>query len=207
MKDQVFFSVIITTYNRSQLLLRALHSLIAQTETDWEAVIIDDGSIDHTKDTIKSFLSEKIHYYYQENSGDATAKNTGVSYSSGRFITFLDSDDYYEPEHLASRKKILLDNPNKELLHGGVRIIGNEYVPDMHNPENKIHLSECVIGASFFFKKEKFIELGGFEKIKYGSDAQLFAKAEKASVKILKTDIPTYVYDRTAEDSITHNMK
>ncbi len=204
-----FFSVVITTYNRAPLLKRALESLIYQTEKDWEAIIIDDGSSDNSKAYIQEYLdsySEKIQYYKQENKGTVGAKNRGISLAKGKFITFLDSDDEYHPVHLESRKDILEKNPTLEFLHGGVKIIGNEYVPDRHNLGKLIHLSECVIGGTFFLKKELAISLEGFRPFHIGTDADLFERINKDQVEILKTDLPTYIYRRETDDSITHQF-
>jgi glycosyltransferase involved in cell wall biosynthesis len=90
-----FFSVIITTYNRADLLVRALDSLICQTENDWEAIIIDDGSNDDTAERISPFLNseKRIVYIRQQRRGASVAKNTGIFLSKGKYITFLDSDD------------------------------------------------------------------------------------------------------------------
>ncbi|MCK9480181.1 MAG: glycosyltransferase family 2 protein [Bacteroidia bacterium] len=205
MKNKYFFSVIIATYNRAVLVQRALQSLMAQTESDWEAWIIDDGSTDDTQLVVSSFLSQKIHYFYQPNQGDAAAKNKGVELAKGNYVTFLDSDDYYEDTHLATRKEILIQHPEIDILHGGVKIIGEQYVPDVFREGELIHLSKCVIGATFFIKKSVFTALHGFETIRLGSDAKLLAKAEKSGYSIEKTHHPTYVYDRTGTDSITHN--
>lgn len=204
-----FFSVIITTFNRAPLLKRALESLTHQTEKDWEAIIIDDGSTDdskvHIQKTLNSF-PEKLRYYKQENQGTVKAKNKGISLATGKFITFLDSDDEYHPTHLESRKKILEQNPEIEFLHGGVEIIGNEYVPDRHNHGQLIHLSECVIGGTFFLKNRLAVSLNGFRQFPIGTDADLFERANKAQIQILRTDLPTYIYRREKTDSITHQF-
>lgn len=202
------FSIVITTFNRSLLLKRALDSLIAQTESGWEAWLIDDGSVDDTREVVLTYLERNIpvHYIYQENSGDAGAKNKGISLCTGQYISFLDSDDEYLPHHLESRKLILDKNPEIDLLHGGVKIVGDPYVPNFHNPDQKIHLSNCVIGSSFIFKRQCLLSLRGFNQIPLGSDADLFNRTVNAGFKILKTEIPTYIYHRTHPDSITHNF-
>lgn len=147
-----------------------------------------------------------IHYYWQENSGVVATKNKGMQYAKGKYITFLDSDDYYLPDHLAYRKRMLLENSNIDLLHGGVQIIGNEYVPDRNNVGQMIHLSKCVIGATFFIKKESTKVLEGFRKLPIGTDADLFERATKLKLKIKKVEYPSYVYDRSHNDSITKNF-
>lgn len=204
-----FFSVVIATFNRASLLKRALISLINQTETDWEAIIIDDGSTDHTQALMQEFLHlfpHKIRCIKQVNQGAVKAKNEGIALAKGKFITFLDSDDEYRSTHLESRKKILNQHRKLEFLYGGVEIIGNQYVPDRHNHEQLIHLSECVIGGTFFLKKELAISLNGFRSFPIGTDADLFERVKETQIEILKTDLPTYVYRRETEDSITHHF-
>jgi glycosyltransferase involved in cell wall biosynthesis len=91
---QPFFSIIITTYNRMQLLTKALNSLILQTEEDWEAIIVDDGSSDDIYSHVLPFLRSypKIKYLRKIHSGEAMSKNEGAYSSGGKFITFLDSE-------------------------------------------------------------------------------------------------------------------
>lgn len=202
------FSVIITTYNRADLIKRALDSLIAQTETDWEAIIIDDGSTDDTYDQIKTYLENgnEIRYIKQSNQGTVSAKNAGIASAKGTFITFLDSDDEYAPNHLETRRRILEQNPNVDFLYGGAKIIGNQYVPDRHDHSRLIHLSDCVIGGTFFIKREVAIALKGFRPFPVGTDADLFERISKTETVLLKTELPTYIYHRELDDSITHNL-
>jgi glycosyltransferase involved in cell wall biosynthesis len=208
MREYSFFSVIISTYNRASLLKRALESLIAQTDKDWEAVIIDDGSTDGTYDHIRSYLDRypQIKYLKQSNQGTASAKNAGIASANGVFVTFLDSDDEYAPDHLESRRTILEENPTIEFLHGGVTVIGSQYVPDRHDHSRKIHLSDCVIGGTFFIKREIAIAFEGFKPFPVGTDADLFERVSNTETIVLKTDLPTYIYHRELEDSITHNL-
>ncbi|HLT41275.1 MAG TPA: glycosyltransferase family A protein [Sphingobacteriaceae bacterium] len=203
-----FFSVIITTYNRAALLTRALESLISQTEKDWEAILIDDGSTDDTYDQIEPYLNRypQIQYKRQSNQGTVSAKNAGIASARGKFVTFLDSDDEYSDNHLQSRRLILEENLNVEFLHGGVKVIGNEYVPDRHDHSKKIHLSECVIGGTFFIKKEVALAFEGFKPFLVGTDADLFERISKTKTTILKTELPTYIYHRESNESITHNL-
>lgn len=203
-----FFSVIITTYNRSALLKRALDSLIAQTETEWEAIIVDDGSTDNTASLIKPYLEKgnKIKYVFQKNAGYAMSKNTGVFLSKGQFITFLDSDDEYMPTHLETRKTILEKNPQVQFLHGGVKVIGSQYVPDRFDFNKMIPLSECEIGGTFFIKREVAVSFNGFKKMQLGSDGDFFERINKAGVNIMKIQIPTYIYHRENANSITNKL-
>ncbi len=203
-----FFSIIITTYNRSNIITRALDSLLRQTETDWEALIIDDGSTDDTYATIFPYFNNdiRIKYYKRFHKGEAISKNAGICLSTGRYISFLDSDDEYDPSHLARRKNIFLNNPGVRFLHGGVKVLGNQYVPDRYDNSKKINLKDCVIGGTFFIEREFLISLKGFRKIFLGTDADLYDRAKETHQIILETRLPTYIYHHETEDSITNQM-
>jgi glycosyltransferase involved in cell wall biosynthesis len=101
------FSVFIPTYNRGCTLDRALHSLENQSFTDFEVLIIDDGSEDNTRELIKRWQQQAkfpIHYYWQENQGKHIAHNNALELSRGYFFVTLDSDDMLTPEALGRLK-------------------------------------------------------------------------------------------------------
>ncbi len=201
-----FFSVILCTYNRGQLLPRAIRSLLHQSETDWELIIVDDGSNDNTNEIVRRFIAGNPHcairYVFQPNKGTGLSRNVGILNSCGMYITFLDSDDEYEEEHLSIRRSIILDYPEADLIHGGARIIGNPFVADKNNPKEKIHLNECVIGGTFFIKHSVAHELGGFSALRYADDADFFERCNSQGYTIGKTDAPTYIYHRDTDDSL-----
>lgn len=206
--SQPFFSIIISTYNRAQLIKRALNSLISQTEKDWEAIIVNDESTDDTYSQVLPYLRSyaKIKYFRKDHSGEVMSKNEGIRSSIGKFISFLDSDDEYQPTHLESRKAVLMQNPSIGFLYGGVKILGNQYVPDRFNYTKKISLNNCVIGGTFFIERNIIISLNGFRKILLGSDADLFDRAKKARILMVETNLPTYIYHHDTVDSITNKL-
>ena len=205
---QPMFSVVITTYNRANLLIRSLKSLIRQTENDWEVIIVDDGSTDDTYSQIKCYLESgnRIKYFRKRHSGEALTKNHGINLSNGKFITFLDSDDEYAPNHLKSRKDFLLQNPEIKFLYGGIKILGNQYVPDKNDPAMKINLSDCVIGGTFVIERETLLLLKGFKNIVLGPDSDLFQRARKKNITIAEVKLPTYIYHHDNPDSITNTL-
>jgi glycosyltransferase involved in cell wall biosynthesis len=204
-----FFSVIVTCHNRSQILERALKSLLIQDLQDWECLIVNDGSTDDTDAIVQSWINsdDRFRYLKHGHRGQALTKNAGILASSGLFITFLDSDDEYTPDHLSIRKAMLEEYTHLDLLHGGVSIIGDPYVPDMNNPGQLIHLSECIIGGTFVFSASAIHGLNGFDNVSYGDDTKLFEKAEHAGLSIAKTDYPSYVYHRDMPDSLCNIRK
>jgi glycosyltransferase involved in cell wall biosynthesis len=206
--SQPFFSIIIATYNRSQLLKRALKSLISQTEEDWEAIVVDDESTDDTYIEISTFLKSytKIKYLKKDHNGEALTKNEGIWSSAGKYVSFLDSDDEYDPLHLETRKKILMQDPSIRFLYGGAKIIGNQYVPDRFDNNKKISLSKCVIGGTFFVERSLLNSLNGLRDIHLGTDADLFDRVKESNITMMETDIPTYIYHHETHDSITNKL-
>ena len=203
-----FFSVIMCTFNRNHLISRAIDSLLLQVEKDWECIIVDDGSIDETFHTVKKYADKysNVKYIYHSNKGTGLSRNAGILAASGMFITFLDSDDEYHPDHLSIRKTILEEYTNLDLLHGGVDIIGNPSVTDKDDYTKQIHLSECVIGGTFVIPQYKLHQIGGFSNLRYADDADLYQKAVDASWNIAKVDYPTYIYHRDSPDSLCSNQ-
>jgi hypothetical protein len=114
----------------------------------------------------------------------------------------LDSDDEFKPNHLEIRKDILFDNDDIDLLHGGVEIAGNKFVPDINDNDKLVNLENCIIGGTFFARKETLIEVGGFPITDYGEDRLLYEKFKKKKMTIAKVLFPTYIYNRNSNDSI-----
>jgi glycosyltransferase involved in cell wall biosynthesis len=94
-------SVIIPTYNRARKVARAVASVLYQTHTDYELIVVDDGSRDNTGETLSLFPSRIIRLVHDGNRGVSAARNTGITASGAPLIAFLDSDDYWLPEKLA----------------------------------------------------------------------------------------------------------
>lgn len=94
------FSIIIPTYNRAAFLPKAIESVLEQTYTDWELIIVDDGSTDNTKDVVSQYGDSRIKYLYQKNAERSAARNNGIAHAKGECVCFLDSDNYMLPDRL-----------------------------------------------------------------------------------------------------------
>lgn len=112
-------SVIIPTYNRAALLQKAISSVLAQTFTNFEIIVVDDGSKDNTRTTVTAIDDHRIHYIYQENAGLATARNRGLQLSTGKYVAFLDDDDLFLPNKLQIQVQKLENNQVVGLVSGG----------------------------------------------------------------------------------------
>ena len=101
-------SVILPTYNRANYLDRSINSLLAQTYQQWELIIVDDGSEDHTHEIVDEYLKKhhNIRYIKHANRKLALTRNAGIQSSVGEFVTFLDSDDEYKKRSFISSRRL-----------------------------------------------------------------------------------------------------
>jgi glycosyltransferase involved in cell wall biosynthesis len=104
-------SVIIPTYNRARFVVKAIDSVLNQKFTDYEIIVIDDGSTDDTQTVLVPY-SNNIRYIYQENAGVSAARNTGIKKASGEWISFLDSDDEWKEDYLSTQMAQIKQYPN-----------------------------------------------------------------------------------------------
>lgn len=112
------FSVVIPAYNAGQTLARALDSVLAQTWPAHEIIVVDDGSIDNTREVVAAF-GEKVMYVSQKNAGPSAARNHGVEVASAEWVTFLDADDWYYPTRLETHANMIQSHPGLDFLVAG----------------------------------------------------------------------------------------
>jgi glycosyltransferase involved in cell wall biosynthesis len=93
-------SVVIPTYNRADKVGKTIDSALAQTFTDYEVIVVDDGSSDETGRVLRNVYGDRIRYFFQNNQGVSVARNKGIAEARGEWIAFLDSDDLWEKEKL-----------------------------------------------------------------------------------------------------------
>ena len=110
-------SVIIPTYNRAGLLRAAIDSVLAQTFSDLELLVVDDGSTDDTQAMMRDFNDPRILYIRQENKGRSAARNVALARARGAYIAFLDSDDTYLPEKLALQVRYMDAHPDTGMVY------------------------------------------------------------------------------------------
>ncbi len=116
------FSLIIPTYNRGYVLWKTIQSVQAQSYSDWELLIVDDGSMDDTKKVVREFQSDhRIRYFYKENKGASSARNYGLKRASSDIISYIDSDDQIFPEYLQTAKSYLDKYPGRSFAMAKAR--------------------------------------------------------------------------------------
>lgn len=128
--DLPLISVIIPSYNRSHCVCDAILSVISQTFTDYEIIVVDDGSTDNTKEALQPYLS-KIAYFFQDNKGVSAARNSGLRAAKGKWIAFLDSDDEWLPGKLAQQVKDVSQYPDAVLSCANISFEGHNGMPSI----------------------------------------------------------------------------
>jgi glycosyltransferase involved in cell wall biosynthesis len=117
MINNPYFSIIIPTYNRSEKVRQVIQSILCQTFSDFEVLIMDDGSNDNTCKVVEGFKDPRIHYCWAENSGGpATPRNRGIETARGEWICFLDADDLWYPNKLEIVAKAIAANPDADVF-------------------------------------------------------------------------------------------
>lgn len=168
-----FVSVIIPTFNRASVVLRAIDSVLKQTYKNFELIVVDDGSSDETEKILAPYVAEKrLQFFKQENKGVSAARNFGVKQSKGEWLSFLDSDDEWLKNKLEKQIELLKQKPDLRLVHGEEIWIRN----GKRVNQKKIHqkfggyifekcLPLCLISPSaVMIEKKLYQEMGGFDE-------------------------------------------
>lgn len=200
-------SIITPTWNCGRFIAETIQSVLAQTHTNWEMIIVDDCSTDNTRQVVDSFDDSRIRYHcLNKNSGAAIARNTALKMAKGRWIAFLDSDDLWKPEKLESQLGFMVKNNYAFTYHKYTEI-----------DEDSRPLGVLVSGKKVVSKWEMFaccwpgclsvmydatkIGLIQIEDIKKNNDTALWLKViKKSPCYLLDEDLAFY---RRRKGSIT----
>lgn len=181
-------SVIIPTYNRVDLLPETLKSVFLQTFTDYEIIVVDDGSSDDTRAALNPLIeSGKIRYHYQSHRGLSSARNTGIQNSNGKYIAFLDSDDLFTPLKLEKQVAFLDNNPDGMLLHSDYSKFASDgtflgtrdtsFFSGWVYPHILLHWSSLMAVACVMMPSRAFKEIGLFdESLTAAEDLDMWAR-------------------------------
>jgi glycosyltransferase involved in cell wall biosynthesis len=203
-------AVIVPCYNQAQFLNEALDSILAQTHTGWECIIVNDGSTDDTELISNQYLAkdERFKYVFRQNGGLSAARNTGIGMASGEYILPLDADDIIGPQYMELALKAFSLNQTLALVYAKAKKFGLENtdwdLPAYSYPN--LLLNNCIY-CSAFFKRAAWEKHDGYNtELKSGWEDWAFW------VKILSADdevyqIPqTLFYYRTKDISMIRSM-
>lgn len=182
-------SVVIPTYNRVAYLAEAVQSVIGQTYTDYELIIVDDGSTDHTAKMVKGVGDPRIHFLALPHSGlVARTRNAGIERARGRYVAFLDSDDLWDATKLDDQFAALSHRPECRWSHTGGRCIDDTGASHPRWPEPRFALhgwiGELLLRrrapvntSSVLVERALLLEVGAFdETFVWGEDYDLWVR-------------------------------
>lgn len=195
--NKPFFSVIIPTYNRDYCILDAVNSVLKQKFVDFELIIVDDASSDNTLKLLQQVNDFRIKIISNKiNQGQSGSINEGVAISKGRFIAFLDSDDFWSTEYLSTFHSQIIANPLINCFYcwlnteNGVykewSLTGNIY-------KEALYAGELSSTITLVVSKEAFIAVDGFDRnFAYGNDDDFcFRLAKKYTFFVIKKPLAT----------------
>jgi len=203
------FSVIIPVYNKEKDVGNTIQSLLKQTFSSFEAIIVDDGSTDNSKQIVSQFKDPRIQVFSKNNEGVSIARNFAVSKANASYIAFLDADDYWFPNHLENLDRLISSFPD---IMWFATAYGKKHStvftspmksPLMEKPKNWMgivdnffinSLSDCVAWTSAVcFNKVFFEKLGGFDPTNYdaGEDTDLWIRAAIAKPLAFSRNLTT----------------
>ena len=143
-------SVIVPSYNYADYVSACIQSVLDQTYTDFEVIVVDDGSKDNTAEVVNRFTDPRVRYIYQENKGLPGARNTGIRASRGKLLAFLDSDDKYHPRKLEIQTAFLQQNPDVGLSYNSRFIVNPDgQVLLLRGAPSTVSLVDLVTGYPF----------------------------------------------------------
>ena len=172
-------SVIIPTYKHRDFVLATLDSVFAQTFTDYEVIVVNDGSPDDTADVLKPLAEAgRIHYIEQANQGQAAARNRGLAEAQGEFIAFLDDDDLWPADKLEWQVQRLRDDASLGMVAGNMQTLGNAANPalPLDAPPHIAEFEQLFYGCPLISPGQALLRanvvknVGGFDIAIWGAD-------------------------------------
>lgn len=167
-------SIVIPVYNGEKSIVKTIESAVNQTFTDFELIIINDGSQDGTLETISQITDSRLQVFSYENSGVTVSRNRGIEKASGEFIAFLDADDLWTPDKLQSQLFALQENPEAAVAYSWTDWIdesGKFLRPGSHITANGDVYKKLLLinfldnGSNPLIRKQALLEIGGFDEL------------------------------------------
>ena len=179
-------SVVIPTYNRQDLILEAIHSVLDQVYEDFELIVVDNASVDQTLERLKGIKDPRVKILVEERRGASFARNTGICHAQGQFLAFLDSDDLWLPEKLAVQMDEIQSLPRGSIVFSQYL----EFFNDRQTVRRTLSggpLNLSVI--TMLIRTADFRAIGSFdESLQVGEFLEWYARAANSGMKISKLD-------------------
>lgn len=215
-----FFSVVIPLYNKENYIENAIKSIINQSFTDYEVLIINDCSTDKSVEKIAPYLSEKIKLiHHEKNGGLSIARNSGIEHASADYITFLDGDDVWKPDFLKTIHQLIFDYPEARIFGTNYEEVYESKTYQPHNGSNelpdgftgylnffKINVRQGIYNhGSVCFHKEVYRKVGNYNpEIRFSNDIDFNIRANY-HFKLAYSNTVQMSYLMQVENQITRN--
>ncbi|MEM9718532.1 MAG: glycosyltransferase family 2 protein [Bacteroidota bacterium] len=198
-------SIIIPAYNAEPFLGETIQSVIHQEFTDWELIIVDDGSTDKTQIIVEKFTSDpRITYLYKKNEGVSLARNSGFTQSKGAYVAFLDADDLWKKDRLEKMLSKFEGDSALGLVHSYVQEIdeNSQLLPTVYRGKEGYILESLLLGdgcnipapSSILLKREVVDTVGGFNpELSTSADKEFFFRvASKFKIGMVQEILGLY---------------
>lgn len=200
-KNNPLVSIIVPCYNQAAYLAETLDSVLAQTYTNWECVIVNDGSPDNTEEIANHYISKDKRFIYlnQENMGLAMARNNGIRKSKGIYILPLDSDDIIADTYIEKAVKVFSQNRDAKLVYCKAKLFGNVNEEwDLPNYKYEDLLWNNMIFCSALYSRKDFDNTVGYNPNMKGGyeDWDFWLTLLKPSDKVYRIEEVLFSYRR-----------
>jgi glycosyltransferase involved in cell wall biosynthesis len=212
--NTVFFSVIIPVFNKENTIRATIQSVLNQTYTNFELLVVNDGSTDESQDEVNSIIDGRLKCIDKKNGGVSSARNLGIIEAKGQYIAFLDGDDEWEQDFLETIVSLIKKYPDISVFSTGFAFLTNSVVTAaqkiddgiVENYFKKALDTPVVHSSSICIKKDVFEIISPFnEKITHGEDLELWSRIGKIYKIAVCKEVKSY-YRRGLENQATNIM-
>lgn len=215
------YTVVIPLYNKKNYIRKALDSVLNQTFSDIEVVVIDDGSTDDSLSEIKDIVDARLRFIKQKNAGVSVARNVGIKAANGKYISFLDADDYWHSDYLETIDRLTIEYPESDIYVTAYRIL---FASKRINFSSNINepLDGCLSSywktlknrydfvwtSATTIKKQALIDAGFFSPGELvGQDLDLIARVAQNNPRVAYSTKRCVDYNRSAENNARIRVK
>ena len=213
MERELFFSIIIPAYNRAHMILETLESAFSQTYQHFEIILVDDGSTDNTDEVVKSITDPRFIYHKKANEERAIARNTGFNLAKGDYVTLLDSDDYFYPNHLEAAANYIQSTKSPEVIRFNYDVVDSNkntlQIAKMPEHVNARMINGNFMGCSgIILRRDVAVKyaFNGDRDLSGSEDYELWLRMA-ARFRVHTQDVITCSLHSHEERSVIHNIK